>query len=379
MLIRNVLVGGAPFPPEVRAAAIHLACQKPGSDLPLDAILEFDTESGDSPLICPLADDALARPLLRRVLRWDEEQGWCLFVPVSRFSSAMIALLLVALGIVATISARTVRKWFKSAQLKPWKFRSWITAKDLGSFLERAMPVLDLYQRSRDGQLAENEAVYSIDEKTSIQGRHRASYRPPGFGEPAHLESSYTRKGAVQLFAALNVATGKILPMIRLEKKFEDFAAFLHSLVRHAVEQGQELLHLVLDNGSCHRPKYLRNWIEAQDYPIRIIVHWLPPRSSWLNQVENFFSHLQSQVLNPNVFRDLMDVAARILGYIWLHNERTRPLDWTYTSNDLRRKYRLPPGEAPSMLAAALGGLLGVFTVTAVLATFLAFRICRSP
>jgi hypothetical protein len=140
--------------------------------------------------------------------------------PFSRFSAALLAAMLVSLGVVAAISARTVGRWLRAERLKPWRFRSWITPKDLSSFLERACPVLDLYERVRKQQLEPGEEVYSIDEKTSIQARDHATYQSAGQGEPARVENTYARRGAVQLIAALNVVSGIVFGQVFSQKSF---------------------------------------------------------------------------------------------------------------------------------------------------------------
>lgn len=88
-------------------------------------------------------------------------------------------------------------------------------------------------------------------------------------------------------------------------------------------------------------------------------VHWLPVRSSWLNQVEIFFSMLQTQALTPNNFPSLADLSARILDYIALRNWKPKPINWSYTSDDLRKQFdKTPPAptaadSAPPALASA--------------------------
>ncbi len=260
-------------------------------------------------------------------------------VPVSRFSAATIATTLVRLGVVAAISARTVARWLRGDQLKPWRVRSWITPKDLATFLERACPVLDLYERVATGAVMSGEVVLSVDEKTSIQARAHATYTPAGRGEPAHLEHSYKRRGAVHLLAALSVVTGLVRGTVVADKRFAEFAAFLRDLVTTVLQEGARRIHLVLDNGSTHRPKYLAQWL-AENFPdVPVELHWLPVRSSWLNQVEIFFGILQQQALTPNDFPSTAAVTHRILDFITYRNENARPIEWTYTSRQLRAKH----------------------------------------
>ncbi len=257
-------------------------------------------------------------------------------MPISRFSAGLVAVLLAIIGL-ATVSARTVARWFRADKLKPWRFRSWVTPVDLAKFLPKAEAILDLYERIPG--LADDEVIFSVDE--SIQARKRDSYRPAGAGEPAHVEHTYKRCGFVHLFAALNVATGKVFGQVTQTKTFSTFSQFITALIKGAAARGHKTIHLILDNGSTHRPKYLETWISEQDWlsGLRIIVHWLPVRSSWLNQVEIFFSELQQHVLLPNDTSGPDQLGGRIIDYIDFRNEDTKPYRWTYTSADLRRKY----------------------------------------
>jgi len=299
----------------VRAAAIHIACQKPGGEIVLPAP--------------PGEAASTARGLV---------------VPVSRFSAATIATVLIQLGMVAAMSTRTIARWLRADKLKPWRVRSWITPKDLATFLERACPVLDVYERVATGALEPDEVVFSVDEKTSIQARAHASYTPTGAGEPAHLEHTYKRRGAVHLIAALNVAIGAVSGTVVADKRFVEFGVFLRDLLTTVLQHGARRIHLILDNGSTHRPKYLAQWM-AENFPgVLIELHWLPVRSSWLNQVEIFFGILQQHALTPNDFPSPAAVTHRILDFLAYRNAHARPIEWTYTSRQLRAKYqRLRP------------------------------------
>lgn len=362
----------SPFSPAVKATVVHLVCQKPGNDIILpDGIIAtpttvvaqeallLETESvagtreghvavvpaSDSPQACPavLAGLALIPAPIRQFIRFDpERQHWVLCVPVSRFCARILAWILVTLNVAQSISRQTVARWLRNDKLKPWRFRTWITPKDLASFLPRACEVLDLY--SRIGQFAPHEVALSIDEKTSIQARQHATYKPTGAGEPAHVENTYARRGAVGLIAGLDVASGKVYGEIHDTRGFKAFSHFLKNQIDKVVALGRRTIHLILDNGSAHRPKYLGTWLEETyskvTHPdLTISVHWLPVRSSWLNQIEIFFSFLQTQALTPNDFPSTAAVAARVLGFIELYNVLYPPFKWTYTSTDLRKKH----------------------------------------
>lgn len=322
---------------------MKLACQVPDSHIPLSELPGLDAQ--DRPFLeCPVPNP---EPRLRKILIWDFQLGWCLKVPISRFSAALVAALLTVIGLAA-VSSRTVARWFRADKIKPWRFRSWVTPVNWAKFLPRAEAILDLYERVPS--LAQDEIVLSVDEKTSIQARKRDSYRPAGAGEPAHVEHTYKRTGFVHLFAALNVATGKVFGQVTQTKTFSAFSQFLADLVKDATARGYKKVHLLLDNGSTHRPKYLETWFSQQDWlgGAEVIVHWLPVRSSWLNQVEIFFSELQQHVLLPNNMSGPDQLGRRIIDYIDFRNDRAKPYKWTYTSADLRKKHAAASGQVAS-------------------------------
>lgn len=288
-------------------------------------------------------------------LKWFDDSGWNMELPFSRLSAAWIAWILCAVGLVKSISKRTVQRWLAADRIKPWRFHSWITPKDLPSFLIRAKEVLDLYMRVRTGQLDPDEDVWSADEKTSIQARGRASHSPAQPGQVARMEPSYDRNGALQLFAALNVAIGNVIARLVVTKHFDVWAEFIAEVILASVALGKRKIHIILDNGSTHRPKYIDVWLKGwladrrlDDVQVRI--HWLPVRSSWLNQVEIFFSVLQRQALTPNDFPSLDELQTRIITFIKLWNSFPKPVKWSYTTDKMLKKFA---GPALPQLAAA--------------------------
>lgn len=288
--------------------------------------------------------------------------GLCVKLSVSRFSAAVIAWLLGIVGLVTSISVRTVQRWLAAERLKPWQFRSWITPKNLKTFPEPGKDILDLYERVAHGLLGPGEVVHCLDEKTSIQARSRANYSPPREGEPARVEHTYERLGAVQLYGSLDVAAGRTFEQVQPKKDFATFSRFLAALIGKAVAAGARIIHLIMDNGSLHRPEYLSTWLAEwlrdQGYTqVKVVLHWLPPRSSWLNQVAIIFSLVQTQVLMPNNCASTDEVAARILAYLALRNQNPRPVEWTCTSAQLCKKYDAAPSTvtpaSPTRVVAA--------------------------
>jgi hypothetical protein len=118
--------------------------------------------------------------------------------------------------------------------------------------------------------------------------------------------------------------------------------------MHEAIAGGARLIHLILDNGSIHRPKYLSSWLAAwlkeHGYlDVQVLLHWLPVRSSWLNQVEIYFSLVQAYVLSSNNADNTDEIAARILEFTEVLNCNPRPVEWSYTFERLCAKHDWNP------------------------------------
>jgi transposase len=285
------------FPPEVRAQATALACSRP------------------------------------------REKG----VPLARWSNTEIARRLLALGMVVSIAGSTVGRWLASEKIRPWRYHSWQHILDPQAFLERARPVLRLYEQAK-ALLKKGIWAVCVDEKTSIQARKRPQEPDPAVpGHPVHVSHRYKRKGALNLFAALSVADGKVYGKCRLRKRFVDFQAFLlGTVIPEALARGVHTLALILDNGTTHAPKQLERWlqeqIEANGWALNIQVYWLPANASWLDQIEIWFSILQRKLLQPNHFERLGSLKSDIMNFIVYHNQTAKPIQWTYTVEKLEQK-----------------------------------------
>jgi hypothetical protein len=147
--------------------------------------------------------------------------------PLSRWSVTELARTVVERRIVRRISAATIWRWLRADRIKPWQYHSWQRPTD-PRFLERAIPILTLYERAqtlaRQGHL-----LVCADEKTSIQARRacgRTTPAQPGRSVP----DCYQRRGAVQLFASLLVHTGETLARCFERKRFAEFQSFLQML-----------------------------------------------------------------------------------------------------------------------------------------------------
>lgn len=264
-------------------------------------------------------------------------------MPLARWSSAEIARRLIALGVVVSIAASTVGRWLAAEKLKPWRYHTWQHILDPQAFLERARPILRLYERARE-LLRKGVWIVCVDEKTSIQARKREQPPEPAVpGQPVHISPRYERQGALQLFAGLSVADGKVYGQCHLRKRFVDFQAFLLGvIIPEALRRGVHALALILDNGTTHAPKQLERWlrvqIEAHGWPLAIQVYWLPKNASWLDQIEIWLSILQRKLLQPNHFDSLEALERAILAFIAYYNQTAKPIQWSYTVEKLEEK-----------------------------------------
>jgi transposase len=249
---------------------------------------------------------------------------------LSLWTCAELARTLKAEGIVEDISPQTVQRLLASHKLKPWRVHFWLSPKTPRdeAFRQTVLEILGLYTRP----LSPHERVLSLDEKTSLQPRTRTvPTRPaqPGL-TPVHLEHEYQRKGALQLFAAFDTRTGKVIGILRRRKRQVEFIELLEAIDRDTPE-AITLIHLVCDNLRVHKGKLVQAWL--QKHP-RFQMHFTPVHCSWMNQVEQWFSILQRKRLSAPNFADLDALEERLLAFIAEWNETAHPFAWTAKSFD---------------------------------------------
>ena len=196
--------------------------------------------------------------------------------------------------------------------------RSWCVSTDK-EFAVKAADVVNLYLNP-----PENAVVLSVDEKPSIQ----AIERPSGYVETDSgavvrgLKSTYERHGTLNLFAALDVATGQVKTEITEFKKQVDFQSFLDGVI--ADQPADKEIHVILDNYSTHKKN--DDWIAK--FEGRVQFHFTPTSASWLNQVEIVFSLLQRKALNGASFKSKDQLSDAIEDFMRRHNERAKSFRW---------------------------------------------------
>jgi transposase len=268
--------------------------------------------------------------------------------PWQRWSGEKLAQVAVEQQIVAGIAPGTIRTWLRADKIKPWRYHSWQHSTD-PQFVEKALPVLDLYAQAPALQ-AQGELTVCADEKTSIQARQRVTpTKTAAPGGVMQVADRYKRMGAVQLFCALVVASGLTFAQTRLTKKFADFKAFLGDFLQSTLCAGVQVVHLILDTGPTHAPKQLGMWLASLELAFEIRLYWLPKYASWLDQVEIIFSKVQRDVLTPSDFASALALERTLHAYFEEINQHPKPIQWTYTKTKLLAKFGAPP---PAQLAA---------------------------
>jgi hypothetical protein len=281
-------------------------------------------------------------------------------IPLSRWSRAELARHAAQIPELPEISPRTVGRWLSAEKIHPWQFHSWQHIQEPEAFLSRARPVLRLYEHAST-LLEQGSWVVCADEQTCIQALEaEQAPRPAIHRHPIYQSPRYHRHGVLHLMAALSVADGLVYGQCHSRKRFIDFRAFLETvIVAEAQRRRVRTIALVLDNGPAHASKQLPRWTNElkarSDGKLTVELYWLPTNASWLDQIEIWFSILQRKLFQPNHFTSLDELEQAILTFIARYNRTAKPLQWSYTVEQLEHKLatRLGEGVKPEDKLAA--------------------------
>lgn len=194
--------------------------------------------------------------------------------------------------------------------------KSWCESND-PDFAAKAADVVGLYVNPPTKAI-----VLCVDEKPSIQALERAQgyLRLPNGRALTGQSHDYTRHGTTTLFAALEVATGKVLASHSKRRRRIEFLDFMNSVVAAFPDRK---LHVVLDNLNTHKKN--ERWLKSHP---NVHFHFTPTRSSWLNQVETWFSILQGRSLSGASFTAVKQLQEHIDAFIATYNANARPFAW---------------------------------------------------
>jgi transposase len=213
--------------------------------------------------------------------------------------------------------------------LKPHLVRTYKVSRD-PLFVAKVKDVVGLYLNP-----PEQAVVLSVDEKTSIQALQRTQLPLPlRSGRATRHTHDYKRHGVLDLYAALEVATGQVTHKVTESHTAADFVGFMNQVVRAYPDQE---LHVILDNSSTHSTPEVQAWLV--EHP-RVLFHYTPTSASWLNQVEGFFGILGKQSLGVSDFESKRALRAHLDAYMRSWNNAPTPFAWTKPATAIIRSHR---------------------------------------
>lgn len=227
------------------------------------------------------------------------------------------------------VTSGAVSDHLRQRNMKPHLVRTYKVSRD-PQFAPKVEDVVGLYLNP-----PEHAIVLSVDEKTSIQALERT--QPPlplRSGRAVRHTHDYKRHGVVDLYAALEVATGKVTHELRESHTSKDFLSFMQKVVRAYPKRE---LHVILDNSSTHGTPEIRRWL-AENPLVKF--HFTPTSASWLNQVEGFFGILGKQSLFLNDFKSRKALIDHIKAYMKGWNMNPTPFEWTKPAKAIIASHR---------------------------------------
>src|SRR5580692_5780522 len=226
------------------------------------------------------------------------------------------------------VSSSTVNRLWQLHNLKPHLSRTFKLSRD-AKFLEKRSDVVGLYLNPPQKAL-----VLCVDEKSQIQALDRTQ---PGLplkeGRCGTMTHDYKRNGTTSLFAALEVAQGKVIGQCYARHRHQEFLKFLQRL--DAEFPAEAKLHVVMDNYGTHKHPRVQRWLKRHD---RFITHFVPTSSSWLNLVERWFGELTGKRIRRGVFASVEDLQKAIEEFLAAWNDDPKPFVWTATVDSIVEK-----------------------------------------
>jgi transposase len=213
--------------------------------------------------------------------------------------------------------------------LKPHLVRTYKVSRD-PQFAAKVRDIVGLYLNP-----PEHAVVLSVDEKTSIQALERTQQPLPlRSGRAARHTHDYKRHGVVDLYAALEVATGEVTHRLSASHTGADFLTFMRKVVRAYPSRE---LHVILDNSSTHGTPAVRAWLASNPH---VHFHYTPTSASWLNQVEGFFGILGKQSLSVTDFPSKKALIEHITAYMRAWKKNPTPFAWTKPARAIIKSHR---------------------------------------
>jgi len=258
--------------------------------------------------------DAQVEALITRTLESTPEQG-------THWSTRTIAQ-------ASGMSQSAISRIWRAFSLQPHRVETFKLSTD-PFFVEKVRDIVGLYLNPPERAL-----VLCVDEKSQVQALDRTRpVLPLRPGVPARQTHDYIRNGTTSLFAALDVATGKVIGSCHRRHRHQEFLRFLER-IEEAVPEHLDI-HLVMDNYGTHKMPKVKRWFARRPH---YHVHFTPTSASWLNQVERFFGLLTEKRIRRGTFGSVRELEAAIRAYLAHHNEAPTPFTWTATADSILKK-----------------------------------------
>ena len=229
------------------------------------------------------------------------------------------------------ISHTKVHQILQAHELKPHLVKRFRSSDD-PAFEQKLEDIVGLYLNP-----PENAIVLSIDEKSQVQALERAQpILPLRQGIPERQTHDYVRHGVTNLYAALNVASGKVIGALADRHRQTEYIEFLELVDRRTSKK--KVLHLIVDNASSHDTKKVHEFLEAR--PGRFVVHFTPTHSSWLNLVERWFSEITTKRIRRGSWNSVKELERAIMDYVHHWNESGKRFVWAKSSEEILTRVR---------------------------------------
>lgn len=222
------------------------------------------------------------------------------------------------------IGDATVARAWRRYGVKPWRRETFKFSTD-PELEAKVRDVIGLYLNPPAKAI-----VLCVDEKSQIQALNRTQpILPLRPGLPEKATHDYQRNGTATLFAALEIATGKVTDRCYERHGKAEFLDFLKTVAR---AYPRRKLHVVCDNYHTHKHDDINAWLVKNP---RVTLHFTPTSGSWLNLVEVFFSIITRQAIRRGSFNSVKELMAAISAFIDGWNQRCHPFTWTKTADDI--------------------------------------------
>jgi transposase len=229
------------------------------------------------------------------------------------------------------ISHTAVNTILRERGLKPHIVKKFQLSND-PDFESKLKDVVGLYLNP-----PENAIILCVDEKTQIQALERTQPILPLLpGVPERQTHDYYRHGTTTLFAALNVASGKIIGDCKGSHRGSDYMNFLKLLDKKTPKD--KVLHIIADNYSAHKSPTVREYLDSKKG--RFVEHFIPTYSSWLNLIERWFAEITNKRIRRESWNSVLELEKAITDYITSWNNSGNHFTWTKTFDELNKSIK---------------------------------------